>query len=217
LAPADRVAVMLLTNLSDSPLRVELKNQRWDQTLNGDVMLEPSNDLLVTPQVMTLRPHQTLSVRIALMGRRGEREKSYRLVVTELPPFFAPAQLPGLAVRTRSAVNVPVFVAPLGAAKTSGAIADAVARGGFVTFSLVNTGTVHFKNQRVAVTALGPNAQRLFVRTLEAWYVLPGEHRKYRLELDKAICRQIRAVTISVDGGVRLDRTLEVDPAQACR
>lgn len=217
LAPADRVAALLLSNLSDAPLRFELKNQRWDQARNGDVKLEPSDDLLVTPVVMTLRPGQTVSVRIALLVPRGEREMSYRVLVAELPPFAAPAPLPGLALSTRSAVNVPVFVAPLGAAKVSGAIADAVARAGFLTFSLANTGTVHFKNQHVAVIALGPNMQRLFLRTLDAWYVLPGEQRDYRLELDKATCRQIRAVTISIDGGVRLDRTIEVDPEQACR
>jgi fimbrial chaperone protein len=217
LAPADRVAVLRLTNLADAPLRFELKNQRWDQTPNGDFNLVPSDDLLVTPQVMTLRPNQTLFVRIAFMGTRGEREKSYRVLVAELPAFYAPAQRPGLSLTTRSAVNVPVFVAPLGAAKISGAIADPVARAGFLTFSVANTGTVHFKNQRIDVTALGPNMQRLFLRTLEAWYVLPGEHRDYRLELDKATCSQIRAVTISVDGGVRLDRTINLDPAQACR
>jgi len=118
---------------------------------------------------------------------------------------------------TRLAVNVPVFVEPPTAGKVAGAIGGAEARAGFLTFSLANTGNVHFKNQSVAVKALGPNAQPLFTQYLEAWYVLPGEQRTYRLELPRETCRQIRVVTISVgrESSIR-EITVEVrDSGQA--
>ena len=202
-----------LTNRGVDPTRFEINVFRWAQELDGRMKLVPTDDAIVFPQLVTIAGHETRRLRVSMMVPPGETEKTYRIQVTEIPQFSGPSPARSGAITMLSQLQLPIFYAPF-SARVSGAIAAASVRERALSFSVVNSGTVHFKTKNLTVTAFGPAGNVVFSKKLDGWYVLPGGQRDYRIAL--AGCGGIRAVTISADGGPRAEQTIVV-PADACR
>src|SRR3954471_24270896 len=100
--------VMTITNTSAKEIRFELKPFSWDQTPpDGRMQLTPTTELVIFPPLVTMKPHAVQRVRVGTTAAQGPVEKSYRVMVEELPSGQAPAGAATVAVRTR--VGLPVF------------------------------------------------------------------------------------------------------------
>jgi fimbrial chaperone protein len=100
--PGERVKGLRLHNTGGRPIQAQLRVYAWTQVDGADV-LEPSTDLVVSPPMAAIAPGAQQLVRIVRKGGGGDprsAERSYRLLVDELPP-----------ARVQS---VPVFVASTG-------------------------------------------------------------------------------------------------------
>jgi fimbrial chaperone protein len=122
-AAAEQAQGLWLSNTGNQPLRAQVRVQRWFQGNEGD-QLEPARDLVASPPALEIAPGQRQLVRIVRpQPTTAAQERSYRLIVDELPagagagvlnpqPLAAPAQ--GLQFLLR--YSIPVFVAPQGPA-----------------------------------------------------------------------------------------------------
>jgi|GEM_PF-573659 len=209
----DHIATVTLTNTGDAPLRFEIEAFRWDQKPNGELQLDPTEDLVVFPRLVTLAAHETRRIRVAVSVPAGEAEKTYRVQITEIPQFSSPSQQSGATIEMRSQLRLPIFFAPI-TTRVAGNISNVAVRRGTLTFSVINSGTVHFVTKNLAVAALGPSGASESIKGLDGWYVLAGGHRDYSVALPH--CAQIRAVTIAADAGSHVTQTIEL-PADACR
>src|SRR3954466_206003 len=70
LAPGHATALITLTNEGDEPARFETSVNAWAESRDGQTSLDPSADIVVFPQLITLQPHEAKKIRIG----------------TELPP-----------------------------------------------------------------------------------------------------------------------------------
>ena len=208
-----RIGTVSLTNRAADPARFEIKVFRWAQLLDGRMQLDPTEDVIVFPQLITIPGNETRRLRVSLMVPPGELEKTYRIQVTEIPGFSGTARAPGGSIAMLSELKLPIFYAPEHA-QIAGAIQGAGVHHGALAFSVANTGTVHFETKRLTVTLFGLNGRVVSSRQIDGWYVLPGGRREYRLPLPN--CGDIRAVTISADAGAHVEQTIDV-PADACR
>src|SRR4029079_19830605 len=80
----------------DKATRVQRRRVPWSQADNED-RLEPTTDLLASPPIFELVPGGVQTVRLALRRPADpDRERSYRIVVSEVPgppqPAFTGAQ-----------------------------------------------------------------------------------------------------------------------------
>ena len=207
-----RIGTISLTNRDADPVRLEIKVFRWAQQLDGRMQLDSTDDAIVFPQLLTIPGNETRRLRISLMVPASELEKTYRIQVTEIPGFAGTTRTPG-SIAMLSQLKLPIFYAPL-RERIEGAIQEAAVRHGALTFSVANTGTVHFQTKRLTITAFGPNGRVVSSKNLDGWYVLPGSRREYHLPLSD--CADIRALTIHAEAGGRVDQTIDV-PADACR
>jgi fimbrial chaperone protein len=121
-AAAEQAQGLWLSNTGTQPLRAQVRVQRWFQGNDGD-QLEAARDLVASPPSLEIAPGQRQLVRIVRpQPATAAQERSYRLIVDELPagsgsalnsqPLAAPAQ--GLQFLLR--YSIPVFVAPQGPA-----------------------------------------------------------------------------------------------------
>lgn len=101
-------AALTLRDVGDRPVSVQLRVFRWSQEDGAD-RLTPTDDVVVSPPMTTLRPRTDYVVRVVRQAPGpAVAEESYRLLVDELPdPAIRAAGGVSLLVRQ----SIPVFFA----------------------------------------------------------------------------------------------------------
>jgi fimbrial chaperone protein len=185
----------------------------WEQDAQGQIQLKPTDDMVVFPLMMTLQPKEERSVRVGAATTFGAVEKSYRLVIEELPPLVSTANQANVRMLTR--MGVPIFLEPQ-FPKSSATLTDVAMGSAGLTFTLRNTANVFFIPDAVTVTAYDDRGAVLTEKSLESWYILAATSRVFEFDVPRPLCEQVRAFAISVDiGKTSLKSRLET-PTSAC-
>jgi fimbrial chaperone protein len=207
-------ALVTLKNESAEPLRMQVKAQRWAQSLDGEIQLSATEDLIVFPALLTLKPGEERKIRVATSVAFGPVEKTYRLYVEELPPTTT-EKVDGASVRILTRMGVPVFLQP---AKPQAAalIRDLGLSNGRLTFQLVNTGNSHFLPSLVTVRGFAANGTTVGDWSINGWYVLAGTARAFALPLDRPACEHVRSLLVEVSVGETVLKSPLTTPGGAC-
>lgn len=103
-----------VTNLSATPMAVQVKAFRWTQK-DGVESYEPTTDLFFAPPIVSVAPESKTIVRFRLRAPApATQEAAYRVYFQEIPPASQDDRSAGMNFRTR--FGVPVFVQPVKAA-----------------------------------------------------------------------------------------------------
>jgi len=206
-------ALLILRNESDETLRFQLSAFNWAQGVTGEIQLQPTEDVIFFPALLTLAPKEERRIRVGTTVTPGAQEKTYRVFVEELPS--AEGSRAGAAVRVLTKMGIPVFVRP--ARETAAAtLADLGLRGGTLHFSLGNTGTVHVIPEKIRVRGVGARGEAVFEREVAGWYILPGGRRDFDLPLPPVECTRTASVQIEAAfESMSLEESLQT-PAGAC-
>ncbi len=112
LATNQRSAVLHLGNPNAAPITVQVS--AYHELLNGDggKRLEPTDELLVYPQIVRIPPRAERLIRVGML-QPPDAEQSYRLIL-ETPPLPPEAQPQGQRISAELIVRVsiPVTVQP---------------------------------------------------------------------------------------------------------
>jgi fimbrial chaperone protein len=173
LGPEDRTGVVTLQNNAQEPVMVQVQTFAWPRTLATDD-LEPTRELIAVPPVFSLAGNAKQIIRVALRGPLpGDRERAYRLLITEVPRDGAK----GSGVRFALRLSLPVFATPAGVQPRP--VWALLAGRGAGALELVNQGTAHLHVRRIVLSAPG-RAEPLQVIDAPA-YVLPGQGKAWAL------------------------------------
>jgi fimbrial chaperone protein len=105
-------ATMKLRNEGTKPLDAQIRIFQWTQVDGADV-LTPTNDVVASPPVASLRPNTDYTVRIVRTKKEpAAKEEAYRLLVDELPEA-AGGQAASVNIALR--YSIPVFFTVAGA------------------------------------------------------------------------------------------------------
>jgi fimbrial chaperone protein len=105
-------ATMKLRNEGTKPLDAQIRIFQWTQVDGADV-LTPTNDVVASPPVASLRPNTDYTVRIVRTNKEpAAKEEAYRLLVDELPEA-AGGQAASVNIALR--YSIPVFFTVAGA------------------------------------------------------------------------------------------------------
>ena len=104
-------ALLTIRNDSDDTLRFQLSAFAWDQSATGELLLEPTTDVVFYPALLTLAPKEERKIRVGRTAPAGNVEKTYRIFVEELPALDE-SGVNGAAVRMLTKMGVPIFVRP---------------------------------------------------------------------------------------------------------
>lgn len=190
----DPVATMRIENVGAEATRVQLRVFSWHQS-NGEEFLEPTRDILVNPSLFEVKPDKVQLARFGLRTQSGAIEKSYRLVLDEIPEF-AP-NVPG-HIRTLLRITIPIFVTARGEmAKIIWNLWPEDSKS--VMISARNTGNAHLQINQLELER--PDGTKLGIKAMST-YLLPGSLQLIAL-----------AVTNPVHSGEALKLTAVTDQA----
>lgn len=183
-----------LSNTGTAPIRAQVRVREWSQTTAGDTLAD-TDALVASPPILEIAPGERQLVRIVrLRASAADGERSYRLLVDELPAAEG-ADSSGLQFLLR--YSVPVFVLPAGVAQASadsgprpltdlsGLSASLSNADGNAVLTLGNTGRQRLRlSQLVHVAAEGTRTE--LVPGLLG-YVLTGQQMRWSLPLPEQI------------------------------
>ena len=72
-------ALLTLRNDSDETLRFQLSVFAWDQSTDGKLKLDQTDDIVFFPPLLTLAPKESRNIRIAAVTPLGAAERTYRI------------------------------------------------------------------------------------------------------------------------------------------
>jgi len=207
LTSQNRSVALTVRNSGTDPVVVQVSSQAWAQDAGKDV-LTPTNDVLVSPPIITIAPGAEQIVRIGLRRAPDPKlELSYRLFLQEVPPPPQPG-FQGLVVALR--IGLPIFVQPREAAAKANLIwnVDQTAPEA-VRLKVANNGTAHI--QISTVELFRPSEKEPVAEFSGLAYVLPGQARDWDLKLrDARVKRGERLrMKVSTDAG-SIDTEIEL-------
>lgn len=212
LGPGRTTALVSITNESDGPTRFETSVNVWEESPEGETTLTPSNDVVIFPQLIALAPHETKKVRIGTELPTPAAERSYRLILQELPQLNRDTGR--VEIQVLSKISLPVFVADP-RAQGRPAVAAPALKDGVLSFDIANTGTAHFMLRQVNV--IGRDAKGdAFTLASNGWYVLAGGRRSYQVALAAGDCRRATEIAIKTVSDAGPAEVRVPVPAGAC-
>lgn len=197
----DRAVAVRLSNEGSTERVLHADVQAWSQDGQGRDRLEPSDDLVVSPTVLRIRPHAEQVVRLILVTPRdAARQMSYRLFLREQPPAAALQGTEGARLPITLTLSLPVFITP---ARARHALQCQLAGTEAATPTAVceNPGRAHARLGRIDLLD-GPS---LVARHEGSLYLLPGTRLSIPLAVDQGTSG-LRGRTLSalLDGGESL-------------
>lgn len=109
----DRAVAVRLGNEGASELVLRADVQAWSQDGEGRDRLEPSDDLVVSPAVLRIRPRAEQVVRLILVSPRDPaRQMSYRLFLREQVAAAPAPETEATRLPIALTLSLPVFVTP---------------------------------------------------------------------------------------------------------
>ncbi len=186
-----------LSDAAKAPMRLQAELRRWEQTIEGDDVVSPSNDLLVTPAIATIKPGETQLFRVAYRGIRVVLEEiAYRLILEDIaePTPIQPdtATEGSIAVQFRMRYDLPVMVAPTGkvvnALRWRPCPTSLVATATSSTPTATNSACVRISNAgnrrvKVQTLTLAGDGWQQTLQLKEGVNVLVGAEREWRVAL----------------------------------
>ncbi|MBV8163409.1 MAG: molecular chaperone [Candidatus Eremiobacteraeota bacterium] len=213
LARAGQSALLTLTNVGGTGVTYSLGVYSWDQGESGVMQLAKTGDIIFFPEILPLRPGERRNVRLGTELAPGDVEKTYRLVLDELPAAHTTQRGPEVRVLTR--ITIPVFLAPVSSHERVD-VSDIALRKGIMAFRITNTGNVHVQ-PRLTVTA--HDAGRRVVYDLgpqTIWYILANGYRDVKVTLPAKTCASVRSLGLSVEMGALVIKREVSTPVGAC-
>lgn len=177
LSESQASTVIRVQNTGKDTLTLQLQPRRWRQEPRTE-RLEPTRELVVTPQIFRIKPGSTQLVRIAMLGKPDpERESAYRLVFDEIP---APPAADFIGVQVAMQITIPLFISPQN--RTNAALRLSVRESGNSKLIIVaeNQGNAHTHLKKFIVARHGDDTVAPVEIEMPA-YLLPGVTREFQV------------------------------------
>eukprot|EP01041_Mallomonas_annulata_P028967 gene28967-50872_t len=184
-------ATLVLRNQDKVAIVIQADARHWRQQ-DGEDLLTPTRELLVTPPIVTIAPGAEQVLRVALRRPLDPRqEMNYRIFLQEI----APPPQPGFrGVQVALRISLPVF-AKAGEGVQSKPIWSAryLAQEHALRLVLENAGAAHLQLQDFALTQKQPQNQnqpqspQTLASRQSPRYLLAGQRQEWVIALDPAV------------------------------
>ena len=213
LSPQSTSALLAVQNDGSETSRFQIGVFEWDQSADGEMVLNPTEDLIFYPKLLTIEPGDQRNIRIGTKQAVVSTEKSYRIFVEELPPLDDTQQK---GIRLLTKMGVPIFIQPI-KQLVQAELGEMKMDGNEFFFEIKNIGNVHFLPGKIRVVGKDTTSRILLEREPQPWYILTGGVRKFSIPISPRECKQLHDLTIELEvEGKTLKQEFAV-PAQVCQ
>jgi fimbrial chaperone protein len=177
LAAGQSAITITVSNRGDSPTAIQARIYRWTQAGDEDV-LAPTQDIIVSPPIFTVPDGGAQTLRLLLRGERAAAsERSYRLVLDEVPPADTLNHQVTFALRQ----SLPVFVSAATSVRPTLQWQAQRGAAGDTTLIARNAGPVYDKVSALDVTLADGSHPKLIAHG-SSLYVLSGDERRWTVQ-----------------------------------
>ncbi len=153
IAATERATALWIENKGNEPITMQIRTLRWSQGPQGD-LYDDQDEVVASPPIAVIPAGERQMIRVlrrerpavAANDQAGPGERSYRLLIDEIPTANAPnaSRLPAaeLAVQMRYSVPLFTYAGSVNAAKPE-LTATVERSGGGRTLAIRNTGMLH--------------------------------------------------------------------------
>ena len=185
-SPQEQAQSVWLSNTGTTPVRAQVRVLQWSQPEQAD-LLAPTRELVPSPPMVEIAPGEKQMIRI-IRTQPGlpDGEKTYRLIIDELPGSGAAPAASGGGLQFLLRYSVPVFVSvappvPASSKPTDVSGLSASLEAQPLALAVANSGKQRVKiSQLVYVDAQG---QRTTLAPGLLGYVLSGRRMRWPLNL----------------------------------
>ncbi|MBI3073053.1 MAG: molecular chaperone [Deltaproteobacteria bacterium] len=199
LTPDTPNSFLTVSNDSDAPMRVQVTMFEWGHDADGKMLLAPTKDIIYFPPLFALKVGEKRRVRLGSATTFGEKEKTYRLFVEELPAV-AKKEEKTIGVKVLMRLGIPIFLPPA-KPNSSVQVGAAALRGGKLAFEVRNAGNVHVVLGDVEVEAFDAKGTKLVAHKWNGWYLLAAMVRRFENEVPADVCPLVTSVKIRAETG----------------
>lgn len=195
LSASESSTLMTVKNDSAERLRLQVGVMAWDQNKQGEMVLNATDDIIFYPTLLTINPGDQRNLRVGTHTKDVAKEKSYRIIVEELPPT---EKLQSSGVRFLTKVSIPIFIQPR-KVETKGVIDQLTLSKGELSFDIKNDGNVHIQPREIRVRGIAADGGVQLDRKIPGWYVLSGGLREYRIDVPKNDCLKLKDLKVEFE------------------
>jgi fimbrial chaperone protein len=185
IAATERATALWIENKGNEPITMQVRTLRWSQGPQGD-LYDDQDEVVASPPIAVIPAGERQMIRVlrrerpavALSDQASPGERSYRLLIDEIPTANAPnaSRLPAaeLAVQMRYSVPLFTYAGSVSAAKPE--LTATVERSGSGrTLAIRNTGMLHAR----LVDIRTADDKKTQVASGLAGYVLAGQTMRW--------------------------------------
>lgn len=205
LGSTQKATTIEVMNRGGMAAAIQLRAFAWTQAGDRDV-LTPTSDIILSPPIFTIAKGAKQTIRLMLRTAvPGAGERTYRLLIDEVPPTSARDQQIVIAMR----VSVPLVIAPAAARPRALRWSARHGPGDQIVLSAANSSNAVDRVEAVAVTLADGSHPRV-VRAAANPYILAGAERRWVVEGGGRGARQLR-LSATTQGG-KTEQILALDP-----
>ncbi len=189
-----RSTVVTIYNRGQGVGEFEVKVTEWTQSETGEDFHTPSKDIIYFPRFLKVAPNESRIIRIAARTPAIRNEKTYRLIVTELPERTK-QKTTGVSFQFQFAI--PLFVMPPNKI-VKGKIFKSDVSNGQVHTTVTNEGNTRFRFESITVQGKNLKGESLFEKTITGWYILAGASKLYSIPIPEDKCAELATVDLTI-------------------
>jgi fimbrial chaperone protein len=189
---------LTLSNVGEAPLHAQVRVYRWQQGGEDGETLAPTGDLVVSPPMIALQPGGQQLVRVVRVGSApdaGAPERTYRIVVDELP---VAGGNPGGGINFVLRYSLPAFVQPPGPPVEADLAWELVESDGAIAVRVANGGRQHA--QVADVTLVAADGARTTLAAGLLGYALPGASRTWTTDVPWSATAREGTLEVRING-----------------
>lgn len=195
LGPKDRALAVTITNAGETELVLQADLFEWTQNAEGRDQLVPTEDLILAPPIIKIPPRGRQVVRLAMVAPRdASRQLTYRMIMREVPEAV-PAAASGVSVQIALAMNMPVFVSPVGAKRK--VECELLRKSEQPGARCANLGTAYAQVRELRLMREG----QVLAKFEGGSYILPGARRVIDLQAEQAVSPGAAKLAVRFDDG----------------
>jgi fimbrial chaperone protein len=199
---------LTVRNEGDEKVNLQIKAVEWTQDQEGKDRYNDTAELLFFPKMLNLVKNDDKIIRTGVPSVPVSREKTFRLMVQEIP---SPRKTATPTVAIALKFSVPIFVKPL-REDLKGEVDKIELSQGTLSVLVKNSGNSHFRIATIGVSGKSTTGEPTFSRTVDGWYLLSGASRSYTIPLPAAECAKSSLLEVLVKADrLNLEKTFQVD------
>jgi fimbrial chaperone protein len=212
-----RSDIITVFNSGDATLRLQVRSMRWQMQSDGQWKLDPSDDLIVTPELAEVAPGKTIELRVGSLQAVDSTEASYRLLLNELPGLANDPSAKSGQIRVLTEINLPVFLEPEHVERKPVLRSGRIDRGK-LSIGVGNDGNQRLDPQSVSVSVLDHAGKTLLQKDVVANYVLAGSTAMLDLKLSHEVCTGAASFSVTWNGALAqtLAHSINTNGSEAC-